>query len=346
MRYIKFNIKITSIIIMLLFTISFFTSLSSVQAAVIGDFGFSEIISDSLPASATGYACATCTPAFYYNCPAGYARSACNGGYPNGSHNCCGWCIVIRATCTLICVPSCPGGCGDVGQSDGCTGTCPDNTGNVCDDGNAGTFGDVCTGGICAGVACPGFGNPCNRNVCGGTGTILCDGSCSAVAPTIYDEDTCNRNACGGTGFINKCTGVCSEVAIPCTIICGDGLVEGLEICDTLGSVGCFSAAPVCTPTGDFTCGTCHAASGSDPLIVGGKPVVDTVKDITTYILSITGSIALLILIIGGIYYIVSGSNPDGQLKAKKIIVFALLGLTLILVSYAMLTVIDNFVVN
>jgi len=186
----------------------------------------------------------------------------------------------------------------------------------------------------------------CNRNICGGTGIIMFDGSCSAVAPTIYDEDKCNRNACGGTGFINKCTGVCSEVALPCTIICGDGLKEGLEVCDTLGAVGCFPAAPVCTPTGDFICGTCHAVSGSDPLIIGGKPVVDTVKDITTYILSITGSIALLILIIGGIYYIVSGSNPDGQLKAKKIIVFALLGLTLILVSYAILTVIDNLVVN
>ena len=195
-------------------------------------------------------------------------------------------------------------------------------------------------------AACPDFGNPCNRNVCGGTGTMLCDGTCTVAAPAIFDEDRCNRNACGGTGFINQCTGVCSAIALPCTIICGDGLVEGLEECDTLGPVGCFPAAPVCTPTGDFICGTCHSISGTEPFSIGGKPVVDTVKDATTDILTFAGSIALLILIIGGIYYIVSGSNPDGQSRAKRIIVFALFGLTLILVSYAMLTVIDNLLVN
>jgi|GEM_PF-1650603 len=77
-----------------------------------------------------------------------------------------------------------------------------------------------------------------------------------------------------------------------------------------------------------------------------GRPIVDRVNDLTLYILKITGGIFLLMFIIGGIYYAVSGSNPDGQNKAKKTVTYAILGLALILISYALMAIIDQILVQ
>ncbi len=77
-----------------------------------------------------------------------------------------------------------------------------------------------------------------------------------------------------------------------------------------------------------------------------GRPVVDRINELTLYILKITGGIFLLTFIIGGIYYAISGSNPDGQKKAKKMVTYAILGLVLILISYSVLAVIDQIFVQ
>ena len=77
-----------------------------------------------------------------------------------------------------------------------------------------------------------------------------------------------------------------------------------------------------------------------------GKPVVEIVNDIIKLILTFVGRISLLVLILGGVFYVVSGSNPESQEKAKKTIVFALLGVMLVLASYAILIIIDKIVVQ
>jgi len=77
-----------------------------------------------------------------------------------------------------------------------------------------------------------------------------------------------------------------------------------------------------------------------------GRPVVDRVNELTLYLLKIVGGIFLLMLVLGGIYYAVSGSNPDGQKKAKKMVISAVLGLTIILVSYIALMIIDQIFVQ
>ena len=73
-----------------------------------------------------------------------------------------------------------------------------------------------------------------------------------------------------------------------------------------------------------------------------GRPIVDRVNELTLYILKIIGGIFLLMLVLGGIYYAVSGSSPDGQTKAKKTVMFAIMGLTMILVSYVVLMIINQ----
>jgi len=56
-------------------------------------FGFSEVIADDLPDSAEGYACATCSGEYNYECPSGYLRTSCELEH-TGSHGCCAGCFV------------------------------------------------------------------------------------------------------------------------------------------------------------------------------------------------------------------------------------------------------------
>ena len=74
------------------------TIFSSLDPITISDFGFSQIISNNLPSSASGYACAFCTS---YSCPPGYVRTDCyQYGYQYyGSYGCCESCSVMKATC-------------------------------------------------------------------------------------------------------------------------------------------------------------------------------------------------------------------------------------------------------
>jgi len=61
-------------------------------------FGFSEVIADDLPDSAEGYACATCSGEYNYECPSGYLRTSCEIE-DTGSHGCCPTCAVVRVKC-------------------------------------------------------------------------------------------------------------------------------------------------------------------------------------------------------------------------------------------------------
>lgn len=65
------------------------------------------------------------------------------------------------------------------------------------------------------------------------------------------------------------------------------------------------------------------------------KDIVLVFTEAVEFLLRMAGGLAFFILILGGIYYMVSGSNPDEQNKAKKIITYVTVGLAVILVSYS-----------
>ncbi len=77
-----------------------------------------------------------------------------------------------------------------------------------------------------------------------------------------------------------------------------------------------------------------------------GKPVVDIANDLIKWILSLVGKISLLVLILGGVLYVASGSSPENQEKAQKTITAALFGIILVLVSYALISVADTIFVR
>ncbi len=76
------------------------------------------------------------------------------------------------------------------------------------------------------------------------------------------------------------------------------------------------------------------------------KPVKDIVMDLVKFLLSIAGGIALLFLIVSGIYFMISGGSNDGRQTAKKMLKWALAGLFLVLISYAIMVVLDNLFVQ
>lgn len=56
---------------------------------------------------------------------------------------------------------------------------------------------------------------------------------------------------------------------------------------------------------------------------------------IIDFVLRTIGNLALLFLVAAGIFYAASTGNPDSQQKAKRMIVYVLEGLAVILLSYA-----------
>ena len=65
-------------------------------------------------------------------------------------------------------------------------------------------------------------------------------------------------------------------------------------------------------------------------------------KQVTNTILYIVGIIAVIMLIIGGIRYVISGGDSKKVTDAKNTIMYAIIGLIIAILSYAIV----NFVIN
>lgn len=58
--------------------------------------------------------------------------------------------------------------------------------------------------------------------------------------------------------------------------------------------------------------------------------------------LILAGTVAVLFIIIGGFQYITSAGNPDGIYKAKQTLLYAIIGLIVVILSFAIV----KFVIN
>lgn len=68
-----------------------------------------------------------------------------------------------------------------------------------------------------------------------------------------------------------------------------------------------------------------------------GRPVRERIEDLIVFLLRIAAAFALLALIGSGITYAFSSGNPQLSDKAKKIFINAILGILVIIMSYAFL---------
>jgi hypothetical protein len=77
-----------------------------------------------------------------------------------------------------------------------------------------------------------------------------------------------------------------------------------------------------------------------------GVSLKTIMERIVAFLLHTAGELALLALIIAGIYYVASNGNPDAQQKAKRMIIYIIEGLFVILLSYSLLAFIDKLLLR
>lgn len=78
----------------------------------------------------------------------------------------------------------------------------------------------------------------------------------------------------------------------------------------------------------------------NNPACGTGQPndLITLITNISNVILLLVGVIAVLFLIIGGFYYMTSAGNPEQIGKAKTTILYAIIGILVTLLAWAVVT--------
>ncbi len=76
--------------------------------------------------------------------------------------------------------------------------------------------------------------------------------------------------------------------------------------------------------------------------VTGAKPLSQVILDILQVIIGVTGGIAVLMLVIGGILYMISGGDQARSDTAKNTIKYALIGLVVALLSLVIVNAIHG----
>lgn len=107
-----------------------------------------------------------------------------------------------------------------------------------------------------------------------------------------------------------------------------------------------LSATPTPGPSSSPTPTPAVACSGPgmfvSPLGPGYCTIGEILTNATNWILALVSSIIVLILIIGGLMYISSSGDEEKLRTSKNIIYYAVVGLGIILISYALITEVTN----
>jgi predicted signal transduction protein with EAL and GGDEF domain len=69
-----------------------------------------------------------------------------------------------------------------------------------------------------------------------------------------------------------------------------------------------------------------------------GSGSTATIDKILSIVFAFSGSIAVLIIVIGGFRYIVARGDPSATAAAKNTIIYALVGLVIVMAAYSIVT--------
>ena len=72
------------------------------------------------------------------------------------------------------------------------------------------------------------------------------------------------------------------------------------------------------------------------------RPLAQIVREVVNVVLFVLGAVAVIMIIIGGFRYVVSGGDSSSVTAAKNTIFYAVIGLIIAILAYAIV----NFVVN
>lgn len=68
----------------------------------------------------------------------------------------------------------------------------------------------------------------------------------------------------------------------------------------------------------------------------------DILNRIITFLFGLIGGIAIILIVVGGIRYILAGGDPKATMAAKQTITFALIGLVIVLLSVVIVTIVGT----
>lgn len=68
----------------------------------------------------------------------------------------------------------------------------------------------------------------------------------------------------------------------------------------------------------------------------------DLVENLLNWLLGVASSVALLMLVAGGIMYAMAGGSEEKLKSAKKTILYAILGMVIVFLSYSMIVVLHG----
>lgn len=103
-------------------------------------------------------------------------------------------------------------------------------------------------------------------------------------------------------------------------------------------------SAPVAfaDPPGSGGAGNITAGGGITNPLEGSSSITDVLKKVINWMLGLVGFLALIALIIGGARMIIDFGNEEQVKKAKTTILWAVIGLAVVILSYAIINIVTT----
>ncbi|MCK5466084.1 hypothetical protein KAI56_01120 [Candidatus Parcubacteria bacterium] len=122
----------------------------------------------------------------------------------------------------------------------------------------------------------------------------------------------------------DACGCTCPGPTVGCAAPPGDADGDG-DDCDYSLGENMFNCPADCLPAG-----------------IPSKLIPDVIDSIISWLLKIAIAISVLVLVYGGLYYVFSSGDAQKTENAKKIVKYALLGIFVAGISFAIITIIDE----
>ncbi len=74
--------------------------------------------------------------------------------------------------------------------------------------------------------------------------------------------------------------------------------------------------------------------------------IYDIIGNIIALMIQYTAVIAVIAVMIGGIMYLISGGEEEKISRAKKVIIWALVGVIISVLAYSIIEILNNFVIS
>ncbi len=175
---------------------------------------------------------------------------------------------------------------------------------------------------------------------CGSTNvTKLVDGSPCVSSPSCTSGN-CSNGVCalpGTSGAGNLCGGVTCSNGNSCDSATGLCTVSG-----TTNSSG--GSNPICDTSNGYTMknGLCIPNSPFSGGLASQSTLSGLIKTILNIILTLSGIIAVIFIIIGGFQYMTAGGNEEQAEKGRKALTNAIIGLLIVILAFTIVQVVTN----